>query len=65
VFVVLLFGGVYLILEQFGADAAARNASFDPLSVMVLIAVIWQSTGLGIARVHMLMRQLDLERSEA
>jgi predicted metal-binding membrane protein len=64
VFVVLLFGGIYFVLEQFGAGAAERTAAFVLLAVMVLVAAIWQSTGLGIARVHMLLRGIDLETPE-
>ncbi len=64
IFVVLLFGGIYFILEQFGAGAAERTASFVLLAVTVLIAAIWQSTGLCLARVHMLIRGIDLERPE-
>jgi hypothetical protein len=64
IFVVLLFGGFYFILEQFGVGASERTAAFVLLAVMVLIAAIWQSTGLGIARVHMLLRGIDLERTE-
>ena len=64
IFVVLLFGGIYFVLEEFGAGAAERTDAFVLLAVMVLVAAIWQSTGLGIARVHMLLRGIDLERPE-
>ena len=64
IFVVLHFGGIYFILEQSGAGAAERTAALVLLAVMVLIAAIWQSTGLGIARIHMLIRGIELERSE-
>ena len=30
---------------------------------MVLVAAIWQSTGLGVARVHMLLNGIDLEQA--
>jgi hypothetical protein len=65
IFVVLLFGGIYFILDEFGAGAAERTAAFILLAVMVLVTAIWQSTGLGIARIHMLLRGIDLERPEA
>jgi hypothetical protein len=61
-FVLLLFGGIYVALEQFGVGAAERAAALILLAVMVLVAAIWQSTGLGIARVHMLLDGIDLER---
>lgn len=62
VFVFFLFGGIYVGLEQFGIGAAERAAAFILLAVMVLVAAIWQSTGLGIARVHMLLDGIDLEQ---
>ncbi|HYS87160.1 MAG TPA: hypothetical protein VEN78_19485 [Bradyrhizobium sp.] len=64
IFVVLLFGGIYFVLEQFGVAAAERTGVFVLLAVMVLVAAIWQSTGLGIARIHMLLHGIDLERPE-
>jgi hypothetical protein len=58
----LLFGGIYIGLEQFGVGAAERSAAFILLGVMVLVEAIWQSTGLGVARVHMLLSGIDLEQ---
>jgi hypothetical protein len=62
IFVLLLFGGIYIALEQFGVGAAERSAAFILLGVMVLVAAVWQSTGLGVARVHMLLNGIDLEQ---
>jgi len=62
IFALLLFGGIYIALEQFGVGAAERSAAFILLGVMVLIAAIWQSTGLGVARLHMLINGIDLEQ---
>ena len=61
-FAFLLFGGIYIGLEQFSVGAAERSAAFILLSVIVLVAAIWQSTGLGVARVHMLLNGIDLEQ---
>jgi hypothetical protein len=63
IFALSLFGGIYIGLEQFGVGAAERSAAFILLGVMVLVAAIWQSTGLGVARVHMLLSGIDLEQS--
>ena len=63
IFTLLLFGGIYIGLEQFGVGAAERSSAFILLGVMVLVAAIWQSTGLGVARVHMLFSGIDLEQS--
>jgi hypothetical protein len=62
-FVFLLFGGIYFVLEQLGVAAAERTAALVLLAVMVLVTAIWQSTALGIARVHMLLNGIDLEQS--
>ena len=62
IFTLLLFGGIYIGLEQFGVGAAERSSAFILLGVMVLVAAIWQSTGLGVARVHMLFSGIDLEQ---
>ena len=61
-FALLLFGGIYIALEQFGVGAEERSAAFILLAVMVLVAAIWQSTGLGVARVHMLLNGIDPEQ---
>jgi hypothetical protein len=62
IFALLLFGAIYIGLEQFGIGAAERSAALILLGVMVLVAAIWQSTGLGVARVHMLLNGIDLEQ---
>ena len=62
-FVFLLFGGIYIALEQFDVAAAERSTVLIFLGVMVLVAAIWQSTGLGVARVHMLLNGIDLEQA--
>ena len=61
-FILVLFAGVYFVLEQFGIDAAERAAALVLLAVMVLVAAVWQAVGLGVARVHMLLNGIDLER---
>lgn len=59
----LLFGAIFLLFEQEGMSADERTGAFVLLGVMVLIAVIWQAVGLGVARIHMIVRGLDLERA--
>jgi hypothetical protein len=60
--VLLLFGGIYFLLEQSGMDAAERAGAFVFLAVMVLVATVWQAVGLGVARIHMLLNGIDLEQ---
>jgi hypothetical protein len=47
IFALLLFGGIYIGLEQFGVGAAERSA-FILLGVMALAAAVWQSRGLAV-----------------
>ncbi|MBN9085971.1 MAG: hypothetical protein J0J01_03595 [Reyranella sp.] len=60
--IVLLFGGVYAFLEEVHADAAARSELLVFLAVLVLSALTWQAVGLGIARIHMVIAGIDLEK---
>jgi hypothetical protein len=57
----LLFGVIYFLFDQAGMSADERAGAFVLLAVMILIAAIWQATGLGIARIHMLMKGIDLK----
>lgn len=61
VMILLLFPGVWFLLEQSGIEAAERASAFVFLATMVLVAAVWQATGLGVARVHMLLKGIDLE----
>jgi hypothetical protein len=60
--ILLLFTGVFLLSEQLGLGPAERAGAFILLAAMVLAAAIWQAVGLGIARVHMLLDGIDLEK---
>jgi hypothetical protein len=57
-----LFGGVYAFLAEVPAAAADRTDILILLAVMVLSTVVWQAVGLGVARVHMLIAGIDLEK---
>lgn len=61
-FAVLLLTGFQFVLDRAGIEAAERTAGMLLLVLVVLLAAIWQAIGLGIARVHMIMRNIDLER---
>lgn len=60
--VVLLFGGTYGILDGLHAEASMRAELLIFLAVLVLTLVIWQAVGLGVARIHMIIRELDVEK---
>lgn len=61
IFILLLFGGIYFLLEKSGVDAAEQAGAFVLLAVMVLAATIWLAVALGVARVHMLLKGIDLD----
>jgi hypothetical protein len=59
--ILVLFAGVYFLAERSGVGAADRAGAFVLLATMVLATAIWQSVGLGVARVHMLLDGIDLD----
>jgi hypothetical protein len=60
--IVILFGGIYAVLGEVHAAASDRTDALILLAVVVLSTVIWQAVGLGVARVHMLISGIDLEK---
>jgi len=61
-FAVLLLTGFQFVLDRAGIEAADRTGVMLLLALIMLLAAIWQAVGLGIARVHMIVRGIDLER---
>jgi hypothetical protein len=49
-------------VDRAGIETAERTAVGLLLGLIVLLAAIWQAVGLGIARVHMIVKGIDLER---
>jgi hypothetical protein len=62
VFILILFSGIYVLLDQTDIDPAERASAFVLLASMVLAAAVWQAVGLGVARVHMLLAGVDLNQ---
>jgi hypothetical protein len=60
-FVLMLFSGIYVLMDQAEIAPPDRVAPLVLLAVVVLVAAIWQAAGLGIARIHMLIERIDLE----
>src|SRR6266481_2432598 len=60
--IVILFGGIYAVLGEVHAAASDRTDALILLAVVVLSTVIWHAVGLGVARVHMLICGIDLEK---
>jgi cation transport ATPase len=60
-FAVLLLTGFQFFLDRAGIDVAERTAVTLLLALIVLLAAIWQPVGLGIARVPMIVKGINLE----
>jgi hypothetical protein len=58
----MMFGGVYFPFDQSGIDREDRTSALVLLAATTLAAAIWQAVGLGVARVHMLLAGIDLDR---
>jgi hypothetical protein len=61
-FALLLLTGFQFVLDRAGIEAAERAGAMLLLGLIVLLTAIWQAIGLGVARVHMIVRGIDLER---
>jgi hypothetical protein len=55
VFVVTLFAGISLLLDESKMDAGVKTNGYILLGVIVIIGTVWQAAGMTIARLHMLM----------
>jgi hypothetical protein len=61
-FAIPLLAGFQFVLDRAGIEAADRTGAMLLLALVVLLAAIWQAVGLGIARVHMVVRGINLEQ---
>jgi cation transport ATPase len=62
VFAVVLLTGFQFVLDQAGIEAVDRTAVMLLLALIVIVVAIWQAAGLAVARVHMIIRGIDLEQ---
>lgn len=56
------FAASILAVVTVAAVIAFGFGATEELVGVVIVAAIWQAAGLAIARLHMLMRNMDLER---
>jgi hypothetical protein len=61
VLTLLVFFGAYLVLSESNAEPAASTGALVLLATIVLIAAIWQAVGLAVARVHLILKGVNLE----
>jgi len=52
VFTLLIFGGVYAVLDYLAADENVRTQSFVVLAAITLLNAIWRAIGALAARMH-------------
>lgn len=64
ILVVMVFGGIFVLLEYSQLDVQNRNSALILLAVVTIVTAIWQAAGLAVARVHMLIEGIDLDRSK-
>lgn len=64
-FGLVLMTGIQFALDREGVDASDRTAILLLIALIVILVAIWQAVGLGIARVHMIMRGIDLLGSDS
>ena len=60
-FVLALLAGLEFILSYVGIELPERTALVTLLATMVIVAAIWEAAGVAIARVHMILSDIDLE----
>jgi hypothetical protein len=62
VFALALLAAFEFLLEWSGIGAAERAGIVALLGLLILLSAIWQAVGLAVARVHMIVAGIDLER---
>ena len=53
---VLLFGGVFLAFDYFGADDSVRIQSVVLLATIILVNAIWRAVGALAARIDLMLK---------
>jgi hypothetical protein len=53
---ILLFGGVFLAFDYFGADESVRIQSTVLLATLILVNAIWRSVGALAARIDLMSK---------
>ncbi|WGS02202.1 hypothetical protein MTX26_15855 [Bradyrhizobium sp. ISRA443] len=61
-FTLALLAGFQFFLDNIGVQTLDRAGIEVLLATMVVMAAIWQAAGLAIARLHMILKDIELER---
>lgn len=59
---IVIFSGVFLILDYFGADYAVRTQALLLLTAVTLVNAIWRAAGALAARIELMLRGSDHNR---
>jgi hypothetical protein len=59
---ILIFGGVYLMLDYLGADDGVRTQSLLLLATVTLVNTIWRAIGVLAGRIELTLRHQDHSR---
>ncbi len=54
---VLIFGGIFLMLEYLGVNDNVRTQSLVLLATITLVNAIWRAVGALAARIELMLRQ--------
>ncbi len=60
---VSVIAGIYFLLDQMGATPMEKTDALILLAAIVIVSAVWQAAGLAIARIHMIVRGLNLDSS--
>lgn len=59
VLIVSLFTGVHFLLDYLAVPLEARTGGYVLLANIMLAGIIWQAAGMVVARIHMLIRNIE------
>jgi hypothetical protein len=54
---VLIFGGIFLLLDYAGASESAKTQSLVLLATISVVNAIWRAVGLLAARIELMLKQ--------
>jgi hypothetical protein len=58
---VVIFGGIFLMLDYAGASDSVKTQSLVLLATITLVNAIWRAVGLLAARIELMMKEHDFD----
>ena len=59
---VIIFGGIFLVLDYLGVDDNVRTQSFILLATVTLVNAIWRAVGALAARIELMLTEQDHDK---